>query len=188
MPDLSEYELVTQRLRLVPCHRDHLEGLHAIDSDPEVMRYITGKAQTRSETESMIERVNLRWQTIGYSWWTIIELQTREIVGAGCLQNLRRHGSEPDPLCPLEIGWRIRQDKWRTGIGTEAASVMADFAFARLHAEVLYAVCHPDHKASMGVMLKLGMRYDGMDEWYAQQVATFVMTAEAWRTARGTMN
>jgi RimJ/RimL family protein N-acetyltransferase len=177
-------DLETKRLCLVPCNDEHLSGMNAMNSDPEVMRYISGRAESLLETQSMIKRVKARWAKSGYSWWTFIERQSGEIVGAGCIQNLRRGGAEPDADCPLEIGWRIRRDKWGQGIATEAARAMADFAFVRLRANVLYAVCDPDNGASISVMVKLGMRYRGLEDWYAKKVATYEVTAEAWRNAR----
>ena len=65
-PELPS-ELRTGRLHLVPCGDEHLEGLSAMNSDPEVMRYITGRAETRAETQWMIERVKERWSRWGYS-------------------------------------------------------------------------------------------------------------------------
>ena len=183
MPDVRTLELATKRLRLIPCDSGHLDGLSALNSDPEVMRYITGRPETRAETQTMIDRVKARWERWGYSWWTMVELESDEIVGAGCIQNLRKAGTEPDPGCPLEIGWRVRRDRWRQGIAMEAARAMADFAFSRLGANVLYAVCQPENRASIAVMLKLGMRYRGMEHWYAQTVATYDITAQAWRVA-----
>lgn len=177
-------ELMTERLNLVPCADEHLEGLSAMNADSDVMRYITGRPQTRSETQLMIERVTGRWAKYGYSWWTILDRTTGQIIGAGCIQNLRRGGDEPDPDCPLEIGWRLRREKWGHGYATEAAWAMADFAFARLRAESLYAVCHPDNGASIKVMEKLGMRYRGLEDWYSQKVATYAITAEEWHRAR----
>jgi len=177
-------ELETERLLLLPCADEHLSGLSAMNSDPEVMRYISGRPETPAETQAMIERVKTRWATWGYSWWTIIERQSHEIVGAGCIQNLRRGGEEPDGDCPLEIGWRVRRDKWAQGIATEAARAMADFAFARLDAPVLYAVCNPENRASSAVMIKLGMRYRGLEEWYARKLATYSITAEDYSTQR----
>lgn len=183
---LEACELKTERLRLVPCIEEHLDGLHAMNSDPEVMRYLTGRPESRAETREMIERVKARWKTFGYSWWTIIQMQSGEIVGAGCIQNLRRDGAEPDPCCPLEIGWRVRRDKWRQGIATEAARAMANHAFANLGASTLYAVCHPDNSSSIAVMLKLGMRFRGIEYWYAQKVATYEISADQWGISRGT--
>ena len=178
-----DWELATERLRLLPCIDEHLDGLHAIDSDPQVMRYITGRPYTRAETANVIERVKARWATVGYSWWSFIESASGQIVGAGCVQNLRHSGSEPDLTCPIEIGWRVRRDKWRQGIASEAAQAMAQFAFQRLGIEVLYAVCNPENQASMAVMKKLGMRRRGLEGWYAQQLMVYEMTASEWRTA-----
>jgi RimJ/RimL family protein N-acetyltransferase len=177
-------EITTRRLKLVPCDDEHIDGLSALNSDPEVMRYITGRPETRPETLAMIERVKARWQEWGYSWWSLIEIGSGEIVGAGCIQNLRRHGTEPDLTCPLEIGWRVRRDKWRQGIAIEAAVAMADFAFERLRAEVLYAVCHPENTGSAAVMRKLGMQYRGLEHWYAQEVASYAISSAAWPAAR----
>lgn len=180
-----KYQLTTERLRLVPCNDDHLDGLSALNSDPEVMRYITGRPESRSDTRATIERVKARWAKWGYSWWVFISLQSGEVVGAGCIQNLRRGGgTEPDPDCPLEIGWRVRRDKWGQGIATEAGRAMVEFAFTQLDANVLYAVCHPENRPSIAVMAKLGMRSRGIQDWYAQEVATYELTVEDWRASR----
>jgi RimJ/RimL family protein N-acetyltransferase len=88
--------LTTQRLRLEPCHPDHLIGLQTLNADPVVMQYITGRPETPQETAAMIERVQARWAKWGYSWWTFIERDSGQVIGAGCIQNLRRSGSEPD--------------------------------------------------------------------------------------------
>jgi len=33
-------------------------------------------------------------------------------------------------------------------------------------------------------MVKLGMRYRGLEDWYTKKVATYEITADAWRNAR----
>jgi RimJ/RimL family protein N-acetyltransferase len=121
----------------------------------------------------------------GYSWWTIIDRRSGEIVGAGCMQNLRRTGTEPDPDWPLEISWRLRRDKWGQGIAIEAALAMA---ISQLGATTLYAVANQEHRSSIAVMKRLGMRSPGIESWYALEVATYEMTAEEWRVARVDMH
>ena len=108
--------LTTARLRLEPYRDEHVDGLYALNSDPEVMRYLSGKPETIADTRAVVERVKARWAEVGYSWWAFIERETGEIVGAGCLQNLRREATTlPDLACPLEIGWRLRRDRWGRG-------------------------------------------------------------------------
>ena len=173
--------LTTQRLRLEPCHPDHFDGLQAMNADPVVMQYITGRAETPEETLQMIARGQARWAKWGYSWWSFIERDSGEVVGAGCIQNLRHSGSEPDAACPLEIGWRLRQDRWHRGLAIEAAVAMAAFAFDTLKAPTLYAVCDPGNPASLAVMRRLGMRERGLERWYERPLTTCEITAVEWR-------
>jgi RimJ/RimL family protein N-acetyltransferase len=173
--------LATARLNLVPFVDEHLDGLHVLNSDPEVMRHISGRPETREETVAMVERVKARWTEFGYSWWSFIERDSGEIVGAGALQNLRRGATPaPDPACPLEIGWRLRRDRWHRGLATEAARVIAAFAFDAIHADELYAVCHPGNIASAGVMKRLGMQDCGLQTWYGKSVTTYRTDARQW--------
>lgn len=166
--------LVTARLKLVPFTEAHVPGLHAMNADPEVMRYISGRAETLAETAAMVARVQRRWAEFGYSWWSFIEHDSGELVGAGALQNLRRSASaEPDPGCPLEIGWRLRRDRWHQGLATEAARAIVEFAFGTVRAVELYAVCEPDNLASARVMQRLGMQDRGLQAWYGKSLRTF---------------
>jgi len=174
--------LTTERLRLEPFALAHLDGLNRMNADPEVMRFISGQPETREQTLAIIERIMVRWTEIGYSWWSFIERESGEIVGAGCIQNLRRSDSpQPDPACPLEIGWRLRRDRWHRGLASEAAQAMTAFAFDTLHAPELYATCVPENLASSTVMKRLGMHDRGLDTWYGKQLATYSMTAAQWR-------
>jgi RimJ/RimL family protein N-acetyltransferase len=173
--------LTTGRLRLEPFDLAHVEELNLINSDPEVMRYLTGRRETLDETVAVVERVKARWAEYGFSWWSFIERASGEIVGAGCIQHLRKSGSAPDPACPLEVGWRLRRDRWRQGLATEAAIAMTDFAFDVLRADVLYAVCRPENAASASVMKRLGMRYRGTEIWYEAEMTTYEITANEWR-------
>jgi RimJ/RimL family protein N-acetyltransferase len=157
-----------------------------MNADPEVMRYISGRPETRDETLAVIELVQRRWARFGYSWWSFIETASGEIVGAGAIQNLRQvQAPEPDPACPLEIGWRLRRDRWHQGIATEAARAMAGFAFDTLRAEELLAVCDPANLASARVMQRLGMQDCGLQTWYGKRLATYSIDAPQWRASQG---
>jgi RimJ/RimL family protein N-acetyltransferase len=174
--------LTTSRLRLEPFNEGHLAGLNAMNSDPEVMRYLSaGRPETLEETRAVIERVVTRWGEVGYSWWALIERETDELVGAGAIQNLRREATlVPDLACPLEIGWRLRRDRWGRGLAVEAARAMGDFAFNALSARELLAVCDPANTASANVMKRLGMREIGIQRWYGKDLSTYHIGADQW--------
>lgn len=168
--------LTTDRLRLEPFADAHLDGLHEMNRDPAVMRFLTGRAETREDTAAGIERVKARWAECGYSWWAFIEHDSGQIVGAGCIQHLGR-----DAANPLEIGWRLRQDRWGRGLASEAARTMADWAFDHLKTPLLVAVCAVDNHASAKVMQRLGMRYRGIERWYDADDSVYEITQAEWR-------
>ena len=168
-------QLLTPRLRLEPFTDAHLDGLYTLNSDPEVMRYITGKPQVLDETKAMIERMKQHWADFGCGWWSFIELATNDLIGAGCIQPLARI-----PGNPPEIGWRLRTDKWHQGYASEAARGMAEFAFNTLHNPDLTAVCHPDNAASAKVMERLGMEFRGIETWYDMDTRAYYMTRERY--------
>lgn len=167
--------LLTPRLRLVPCNDSHLEGLNKVNSDPVVMRYITGRAESLDETRGMIERVQARWAELGYSWWSFIRRDDGDLIGCGCIQHLDRKRDNP-----LETGWRLRQDAWGQGFASEAARHMVGWAFRTLQPELACAVCQPENTASSAVMERLGMSYVGIGRWYEMDCKRYDITTEAW--------
>jgi RimJ/RimL family protein N-acetyltransferase len=167
--------LHTPRLRLEPIDDLHYAGLRVLNADPAVMRYISGQPETPDETRQVIERVKGRWRQHGYSWWSLIEPDSGELVGAGCIQHLGH-----DPANPHEIGWRLRPDRWGRGYALEAAQRMARFAFEDLEAPLLCAICDPANDASARVMQKLGMRYRGEEVWHARPALVYEIDSAAW--------
>ncbi|MDM4765156.1 GNAT family N-acetyltransferase [Pelomonas sp. SE-A7] len=168
-------QLLTPRLRLEPFAPEHLDGLQAMNRQLEVMRYISGRPETREETLASIERVQARWADWGYSWWSFFARENGRLVGAGCIQHLDRDSAQAH-----EIGWRLQPDCWGKGLASEAAEHMAAFAFEHLKAPLLCAICHPDNQASARVMQRLGMGYRGLETWYDKEWSTYAMTAEQW--------
>ena len=156
----SENTITTQRLHLTPFAPEHADALFAMNSNPDVMRYL-GDLQTREETEAGIARVQARWQTFGYGWWTIFLKDTGTIIGAACLQNLAHKDD-----APLEIGWRLMPAHQGKGYATEAGQAAMNFGFERIGVDYLCAVTNPENLASQKVMQRLGMRYVGIQTHY----------------------
>jgi RimJ/RimL family protein N-acetyltransferase len=155
-------ELETTRLRLEPFELSHFDGLRAMESDPEIMRYISnGVVKTPEETLTSIERVQSRWQQYGFSWWAMREKESGEIVGACCLQHLDNQDG-----APLEIGWRLNAYYHGKGFATEAAQAIVKFAVEQVGVKYLVAVADPENAASQKVMQRLGMTYKAIEQHY----------------------
>ena len=178
--------LHTRRLRLEPFEDRHFDGLHAMNSLPEVMQFVGGQTETKEQTAAVIARVKRCWEAWGTSWWAFIDTKSERVAGAGCIQYLRRDASPPEDLNslknnPVEIGWRLHPDFWRQGLASEAARRMAAFAFESFPIQELVAVRHPDNIASGWVMDRLGMQVRGLEPWYGTTVTTHVISRAEWQ-------
>lgn len=159
--------LTTDRLRLVPCAPDHLDGLFRLNSNPDVMRYIRAP-QTRDEVAAWISATQERWARFGFGWWSLFEMRTDEIIGAACLQHLAHIETNP-----LEIGWRLIPEAQGRGYATEAGRAAMNFGFDQIGENRLMAVADPENTASTRVMERLGMRYLGIQTHYDVPCATY---------------
>jgi RimJ/RimL family protein N-acetyltransferase len=72
-------------------------------------------------------------------------------------------GLQPLPGTPdIEIGWWLARAWWGRGLATEAARVALSDGFARAGLGRIVAIAQPANTASIRIMLKLGMRHEGM--------------------------
>lgn len=85
----------------------------------------------------------------------IVETATGDVVGSVAL------GIDSRAHRRVELGYILRRDAWGRGLATEAARLAVDFAFDKLGANRVWAVCDPDNPASVRVLQKLGMKEEG---------------------------
>jgi RimJ/RimL family protein N-acetyltransferase len=64
-------------------------------------------------------------------------------------------------------GYVLAHDAWGLGYATEALGAMRDLG-AQLGLERLYALCHPEHRASARVLEKCGFLSEGTLRGYAE--------------------
>jgi RimJ/RimL family protein N-acetyltransferase len=72
-------------------------------------------------------------------------------------------GLQPLPGTPdIEIGWWLARAWWSRGLATEAARAALGDGFARVGLGRIVAIAQPANTASIRIMLKLGMRHEGI--------------------------
>jgi RimJ/RimL family protein N-acetyltransferase len=167
--------LTSARLRFEPFDDRHLDGLQAINGDPEVMRWLGGRPDTRDDTRATIARVRTRWAEFGFGWWALLDRASGEVVGAAGLKHL-----EHDRANPHEIGWRLHRDHWGRGLADEAARTILQHAFGTVGAPQVLAIRHPGNAASERLMRKLGMVPLGLQTWDGAEVAVHRLDRAAW--------
>ncbi len=76
-----------------------------------------------------------------------------------------------------KLGYAIQADRWGKGYATDAARLIIAFGFEDLSLHRISAAIGPDNAASIAVVEKLGMQYEG-------RIRDHVFTNGAWRDSR----
>lgn len=143
--------LHTDRLVLVPVADQHRDELIALNADPEVMRFILGRAATPAETQAEWEQRLLRQsdQVRGLGYW----------AGSvdGAFVGWWSASAFADDPTVSGVGYRLVRSAWGRGLATEGARAMLDRAFACPDVERVVASTMAVNAASRAVLTRLGM-------------------------------
>jgi RimJ/RimL family protein N-acetyltransferase len=149
--------LETERLVLRRFTEDDAELLVELDSDPEVMQFITGGLPTsRREVETEILPAYLAYydRDDRFGFWAAIERSSGEFVGW-----FHFRPESDDAPDHIELGYRLRRSAWGKGYATEGSRALIEKGFAELGVERVFAATMVVNVASRRVMEKSGLRY-----------------------------
>jgi len=127
-------------------------------ADPEVVRFIGGRAFTEEEVWTRLLRYVGHWATMGYGYWVIREAASGRFVGEVGFANLHRDLDPPFGDAP-EIGWAL--SPWAQGQGFATEAVKAVLAWGEIRfGGGARTVCliNPDNAPSIHVAQKSGYR------------------------------
>jgi len=148
--------LETERLILRRFTEADVDLLVDLDSDPEVMRFLSGGTPTpRAVIENEILPRFLRYyqRLAGYGYWAAIEKATGAFLGWFSLAPAEGNG--PDDVA---LGYRLRRSAWGQGYATEGTLALIRKGFTELDMQRVFATTYQDNLASRRVMEKVGMR------------------------------
>ena len=152
--------LETDRLALRRFTTEDADLLIELDSDPAVMRFLSGGQATAPEVILARAMPSI---LAGYDRWggdfglfAAYEKDGDAFIGWFCLRPERE-----GPLDEVELGYRLRQPAWGRGYATEASQALLGKAFTQLGVRVVWAETMSLNLASQRVMQKLAMTLAG---------------------------
>ena len=121
---------------------------------PTVMARLGGPME-RHEIEARHAKGMAMYAKDGFSFLFLIEKATGEMVGyAGLKWVDNAHAPNQGDH---EVGWVLREDRWRMGYAEEAVRGILEWAFTRIGAPHVVALTSHANIASWKLMEKLGM-------------------------------
>jgi RimJ/RimL family protein N-acetyltransferase len=154
---MTQPTLYTGRLQLVPLTDAHLDLEIALDSDPEMMRYLTGRALSRAEVErAHLRRVAAVREVPGLGCW--VGFAHDDFVGWWLLQP--PHGpDQPKVAGEADLGYRLLRRHWRRGYASEGARELIRYGFDDLGLDRIFAQTMAANAASRATMSAVGLTY-----------------------------
>lgn len=144
-------------MTLRPVAADDRSLLLELDSDPDVMRFLSGgKPSTSTEIDDVIGK------SIGSRWLGFLN-QNESADRSPNFADDRfvgwfglGHGPEDDSR---ELGYRLRKSMWGQGLATEGSLALIDHGFGELALERIWAQTMAVNTPSRRVMERCGLRY-----------------------------
>jgi len=159
----------TKRLYLREFTPDDAQRILALNTDPQVMKYQAEHARSSvslERSETMVAEC-MRYYSVKPAlgvWPTILKDGDR-FTGWTCLKNLENTEE-------IELGYRYFPEFWGQGLCTEISLALLLHGFQEVGLDRVVGISHPENKASIRVLEKIGLkceknaRYYGMDVLY----------------------
>lgn len=187
MPEIAgDIVLETNRLILRRITQSDAPLQDRILNTPTVMAHLGGVKELH-EIEAKHARVMANQARYGFGFMMMIEKATGDLVGHAGMKLV------DNPLAPNvgdhEIGWLVREDRWRRGYAFEAMRAIIEWAFTRFDPDHLVALTSEANTGSWRLMEKLGMErrtdLDFTDPAFPDSdnpVIQYGLSREHWKT------
>jgi [ribosomal protein S5]-alanine N-acetyltransferase len=145
--------LTTPRLYLRQFTLNDADKIVALNSDPEVLKYIHEPAVTTIEkAKEILEKHILPQYENNLGRWAIFIKESNTFIG-WCGLKFRPELNE------IDLGYRFIKQYWGNGFAYESASHVLSFAFAHLKLTTIVGRAHVDNIASLKILQKIGMQF-----------------------------
>ncbi|GAA4047112.1 GNAT family N-acetyltransferase [Parerythrobacter jejuensis] len=151
---MADLVLETGRLVLRTIEESDAALQFRVLNSPIVMEHLGGVKELH-EIEAKHAKSMSSFARDGFGFMMMIEKASGALVGHAGLKKVD-HPAAPNQG-DFEIGWLVREDRWRRGYAGEAMRAVIDWAFTRHDAPVLVALTAERNVPSWRLMEKLGM-------------------------------
>jgi RimJ/RimL family protein N-acetyltransferase len=162
-------ELRTTRLVLRPITPADRAALHRLWTEPEVRRFLwDDRVIDLTTVDAVIERSVASFASEGFGLFALREAGGVELRGA---VGIHRLAPELEP----ELIYSLAPGCWGRGLASEAARAVIADAFERLRFARVSARTDAPNQASIEVMKRLGMQYEGEREEAGRPTVSYTL-------------
>ncbi|MFF5219228.1 GNAT family N-acetyltransferase [Micromonospora sp. NPDC000442] len=142
----------------------------AIIGDDRVTQWLSFDSRDHAAAVAMVEGAVTRAQLTPRNEYYLAVADTEDRMIGFARLGLTGHQA-------AKLGYAIGADHWGRGYATDAARMLVGFGFQELGLHRITAAIGPDNAASIAVVKRLGMQYEG-------RLRDHVYTNGAWRDSQ----
>ncbi len=176
----------TDRLVLREMLLSDVDGMYALDSDPEVHKYLGNKpVQSKKESQEMILSIRQQYIDNGIGRWTMIEKATGDFVGWTGLKLIQKPANHHIDF--YDVGFRLMKKHWGKGFATESAIASIRYGFEMLNLKEIIGIAHIENKNSRKALEKSGLIFIEKftwPDWNNLECDWLKITREQWESKK----
>ncbi|MGG2026286.1 GNAT family N-acetyltransferase [Gottfriedia sp. S16(2024)] len=140
----------SNRLYLRKLKMDDLDHLHKLQSNVNVMRYITNRPKTLEETKNELNKILQMYKekNADFEVMAVSKSGTNQLIGTCAV--IKNDSDE------FEIGYRLAEEEWGNGYGSEIASLIEDYCFGIRKLNFIVATVEAKNIYSVKILEKKG--------------------------------
>ncbi len=162
--------LETPRVFLREMNDDDLSALLKIITKHD------GRPSDEEYAQKWLDWCKKSYQEYGFGHWAVVDKQTGEMIGS-CGISMQSIDDEWKP----EIGYHLRKDYHRQGLGKEIASSLRDYFFTHYDYDEVFSYMDIDNVASYKTAESIGMKFDHIfTSKYGISFRVYKITREEW--------
>ena len=160
--------LQSERLSIRKLRLDDLEQLHKLQSNPNVMKYITNRPKSLEETEKELNKIVTSYDESLSDFLVLAVCLTnsREFIGTCAVIKNEENKSE--------IGYRLQEEHWGYGYGSELTKRLVIYCFEERNIDSVIANVETRNHTSVKILENNG--FDLINEEFDEEIGDFVRT------------
>lgn len=148
--------LESERLKFRAIKRSDIDDIYEYSKNPNTSKFLLWSPHmSKYTTQEFVDIILSKYKSGEYNDWAIVLKKTNKMIGTCGFTRI------DDENKTVEIGYVLNPEFWGNGYATEAVKKILEFAFDELDANRVEARFMLGNDASLAVMKKVGMTFEG---------------------------
>ena len=176
---MKEKIIETERLYFRNFKQEDIEGVWALDSDPEVHKYLGNEPLiSKEQIPPIIKSIQDQYERNGIGRWAAFRKEDDKFIGWSGLKYIDKEGD--GIIHSHDVGYRFIRAFWGMGYATESAKAGLAYGFNVMNLPLIYGIAHHKNIASNKVLKKIGLEYVEERMFFNAPHICYQLTKEAY--------